>query len=122
MELQIKEQALNILASAIKDRDAMQKALDSKVTVIALHNTVVGRDGLYLKKVGLDENNATTGEIEITACPLHASRFSPDDAAKIAAITTNGNGKFEAVFWRDAYAADIAKLNNLITALEERLA
>jgi len=59
------------------------------------HPFVVGRDGLYVKTLGLDENNATTGEHTMTTNPADAMGFIREDAELVASNMKNGNGHFE---------------------------
>lgn len=86
------------------------------------HPFVVGRDGLYVKTIGLDKNNMTTGEHTCTTNPANALGFTKEDAKAVASNMKNGNGVFEYQIRVDAAKEAIAKHRGVIEFLDSLVA
>ena len=77
---------------------------------------VVGRDGVFAS-AKLDENKTTTGKCEITVNPLQATRYSRENANKLAAVTNNGNGQFKALTLHEAVVKTLDANRNAVKDL-----
>lgn len=112
-------------AELLKVRDSLVSTIENCTRVVATKgvlvntNFIVGRDGLYLSKLGLDENKRTTGEHAVTCDPSQAVTFTARDAKTVAANIRNGNGFFEVLSRRDTCESEIERSSRLLATFDE---
>lgn len=110
---------MNAHKELIEMLEGQKKELENELSICCITSTpyIIRCGQVYT--IPKFDNRVSTGEVQATACPLRATRFSKKGAEKVAASIRNKAGdRGEVVGFIDAVEHELDKINDILAKIK----